>query len=66
MKNYYVFSNVEDLLELPDLIFKANDAVWKFHIDNCCEELDFFENKWYLPINNKRKLTVVIFPQKLW
>lgn len=66
MKNYYVFSNVEDLLELPDLIFKANDAVWKFHIDNCCEELDFLENKWYLPINNKRKLTVVIFPDNLW
>lgn len=66
MKNYYIFSDVEDLLMLPTLISKANSGIWNFHIDSCSEDDSFIENKWVLPLDNKRKITSVVFPEKLW
>lgn len=66
MKNYYIFSDVEDLLMIPSLISTANSSVWNFHIDSCSEDESFIENKWVLPIDNKRKITSVVFPEKLW
>ena len=66
LKNYYVFSNVENLLDLGVLFSKANRALWNFHVDRCTEDLTLLENKWHLPINSTRKITAVIYPQKLW
>lgn len=66
LKNYYVFSDVEDLLDLNSLFFKANKSLWNFHIESCSEDVFFNENKWYLPVKNNRKITAVIYPEKLW
>ena len=66
MRNYFKFSNVSDMSSLPTLLAKANDQMWKFHLDACVEDVDATADRWMLPVDHTRKVTIVVHPKKLW
>ena len=67
MKNYYKFSNVSDpLSRLAKLLTKANDEMWKFQLDSCVEDVDTRPYVWMLPVDETKKVTVLVHPEALW